>query len=416
MLDVRRIRQDFPILSRRVHGRPLIYLDNAATTQKPRPVIQALVDYYERTNANVHRAVHALGEEATERYEGARRKVAEFIGAPSPECIVFTRNATEAINLVSWAWAQPHLRPGDEILTTLMEHHSNLVPWQRVARETGAVLRHIPLTADGRLDLSALDGLLTERTRLVAVTHMSNVLGTINPVAELARRAHAVGARILVDGAQSVPHLPINVQELGCDFLAFSGHKMLGPTGIGVLYIRPEVLEELDPFLRGGEMVREVWPDRATWTDPPLKWEAGTPNIADAIALGVAVDYLQALGMERVREHEKELTRYALERFRELEDREGLVVYGPRDLEVRGGILSFHHPEVHPHDLATLLDRQGIAVRAGHHCAMPLTRLLGVPATTRASFYIYNTPEEVDALVEALRQAIAYFQRSGRLR
>jgi len=416
MLDVHRIRQDFPILSRQVHGRPLIYLDNAATTQKPRQVIQALVDFYERSNANVHRAVHALGEEATALYESARQKVADFIGAPSPECIVFTRNATEAINLVSWAWAQVNLRPGDEILTTLMEHHSNLVPWQRVARETGAVLRHIPLTPDGRLDLSALDHLLTERTRLVAVTHMSNVLGTINPVADLARRAHAVGARILVDGAQSVPHLPVNVQDLECDFLAFSGHKMLGPTGIGVLYIRPEAMEETDAFLRGGEMVREVWPDRATWTDPPLKWEAGTPNIADAVALGVAVDYLQALGMERVREHERALTRYALERFRELEDREGLVVYGPRDVEVRGGIVSFHHPEVHPHDLATLLDQQGIAVRAGHHCAMPLARLLGVPATTRASFYIYNTPEEIDALVTALRQAIAYFQRSGRSR
>ncbi len=411
MLDVQRIRSDFPVLSRTVHGKPLVYLDNAATSQKPRQVIQALVDYYEQYNSNVHRAVHALGEEATARYEEAREKVARFIGASNPATIIFTRNTTESINLVARTWARATLKPGDEILTTEMEHHSNLVPWQAVTQETGASLRFIPVAPEGVLDLSDMDRLLTERTRLLAITQMSNVLGTINPVAELARKAHQVGALVLVDGAQGVPHVPTNVQEIDCDFLAFSGHKMLGPTGIGVLYVRQTVLEQMDPFLRGGEMVREVRFDRATWNDLPYRFEAGTPNIADAIALGAAIDYLQALGMENVRQHEMRLTRYALDAFRVLED---VTVFGPQDVTVRGGVLSFYHEGLHPHDIGTFLDREGIAVRAGHHCAMPLVRFkLGVPATARASFYLYNTEEEVDCLVNALKKAMRFFGLVG---
>ncbi|MBI4336244.1 MAG: cysteine desulfurase [Chloroflexi bacterium] len=408
-MNVKRIREDFPVLQRKVYGKPLVYLDNAATSQKPRQVIEALREYYESYNANVHRAVHALGMEATDRYEAARRKVSQFIGAPNPECIVFTRNTTEALNLVSYAWAQHHLGPGDEVLTTRMEHHSNLVPWQRACQERGATLKFIPHAEDGCLDLSGLDSLITERTKLVTVTHMSNVLGTINPVGLIARQAHARGAVVVVDGAQSVPHLPVNVQELDCDFLAFSAHKMLGPTGIGVLYIRPEITDQLEPFLRGGEMVREVWYDHATWNDMPYRFEAGTPNIADAIAFGAAIDYLSALGMEQVRQHEMALTSYALKRFRELEE---VQVFGPGDVTVRGGVVSFHHPQVHPHDLGTFLDREGVAIRAGHHCAMPLVRSLGVVATARASFYLYNTEEEVDVLIAALQKATRYFARA----
>ena len=406
--DVASVRRDFPILSRRVHGRPLVYLDSAATSQKPSAVIRALTEYYEGYNSNVHRAVHTLGMEATEAYEEARRKVARFINAPSTEQIIFTRNTTEAINLVAHTWAEDHLKAGDEILVSEIEHHSNLVPWQQVARRTGASLRLIPMAEDYTLDLSDLDTLLTSRTRLVAVTHMSNVLGTIVPVREIAQAAHRVGALVLLDGAQSVPHLPVDVQELECDFLAFSGHKMCGPTGVGVLYVRDTVLEEMDPFLHGGEMVREVTYERATWNDLPMRFEAGTPNIADAIALGAAVDYLSALGMERVRAHEVQLTRYALERFRELEE---VKVYGPPDVNVRGGIIAFHSSEVHPHDMGTYLDGAGIAIRAGHHCAMPLMQKLEVPATARASFYIYNNEAEIDFLVEQLKEALRYFGR-----
>ncbi|MFQ5861191.1 MAG: cysteine desulfurase [Dehalococcoidia bacterium] len=408
MLDVQAIKRDFPILSKQVYGKPLVYLDNAATSHKPTCVIQALVEFYESYNSNVHRGVHALSMEATQRYEEARDKVAGFIGAPSSETIIFTRNTTEAINLVAHTWARQNIQAGDEILLTEMEHHSNLVPWQRVAQEQGAQLRFIPLTPQHTLDLSSLDSLLTQRTKLLALTHMSNVLGTINPVKDLVQAARQVGAVTLVDGAQSVPHMPVNVQELDCDFLAFSGHKMLAPTGIGVLYVKSPVMETLEPFLRGGEMVREVWFDHASWNDLPLRFEAGTPNIADAIALGAAIDYLQGLGMEKVRAHEAQLTRYALERFRELEEVE---VYGPPDVSVRGGIISFYSSETHPHDLGTLLDREGIAIRAGHHCAMPLMRKLQVPATTRASFYIYNDKSEVDLLVEALKRALAFFSR-----
>ena len=409
-LDIGRIRDDFPILNRQVYGLPLAYLDNAATSQKPQSVIHALVDYYEGYNSNVHRGVHALSMEATERYEQARAKVAGFIGAPQPENIVWTKGTTESINLVAYTWARENISTGDAIVVSQMEHHSNIVTWQRVAREQDAELRVIPLTESGTLDISRLDEYLDERVKLLAICHSSNSLGTINPVKELTERAHAVGARVLIDGAQSVPHMPVNVAELDCDFLAFSGHKMLGPTGIGALYAKLEILEETEPFMRGGDMVLEVWNDRATWNDVPNKFEAGTPNIADAIAMGAAVDYLSNLGMDNVREHEKALTGYALERFREFED---LDVLGPPDVEQRGGVLSFDSGELHPHDLGTFLDRSGVAIRTGHHCTMPLMRSLGIVATARASFYLYNTEEEIDRLAESVRDALRYFGDGG---
>ena len=400
--DVARIRQDFPILGRQVRGKPLVYLDNAATSQKPQVVIDALTHYYENYNANVHRGIHTLSDEATDAYEQARLKVARFIKARSPRGVVFVRNATEAINLVAMAWARKRLKPGDEILLTRMEHHSNLIPWQLVARETGAKLRFIHMNVDGTVNLPHADELVNDRTRLVALSHMSNVLGTINPVRQLADLAHARGALLLADGAQSVPHMPVDVGELGCDFLAFSGHKMLGPTGIGVLYAREELLEEMDPFMGGGNMIMEVTCDSATWNDIPYKFEAGTPNVAGAIGLGVAIDYLNRLGMENVRQHEIELTTYALEKLAEVKD---LMVFGAKDPQIRGGVISFNFLDVHPHDVGTILDQEGVAIRAGHHCCQPLMNWLDVPATARASFYIYNTRDEVDVLVAALNKA-----------
>ena len=411
MLDVKKIRQDFPILSRKVHGKPLVYLDNAATSQKPRSVIDALTDYYEGYNSNVHRGVHTLSMEATDGFEEARQKVADFIKADTPESIVWTRNTTEAINLVANTWARQNIEAGDEIVVTHMEHHSDLVPWQQVAKQKGATLRFLPLAADGTLDLTDLDSIINPKTRLLAMVHASNSLGTINPVKELAARARAMGATVLVDGAQSVPHQPVDVNDLDCDFLAFSGHKMLGPTGIGVLYAKREVLEGMEPFLTGGEMVLEVSYEDASWNDLPMRFEAGTPNIADAIALGAAVDYLEELGMDNVREHEVQLTDYALTAFRELEE---LDLFGPLDAEKRGGIISFHSSDVHPHDLGTFLDSEGIAVRTGHHCTMPLMGMLGVAATARASFYMYNTEEEVDTLVDALKRALRYFNHGDK--
>ena len=411
MLDVQAIREDFPVLRRKVYDRPLVYLDNAATSQKPQSVIQALVDYYEGYNSNVHRGVHALSMEATDRYEEARVKVADFIKADTPESVIWTRNTTEGINLVANSWALEEISEGDEIVVTQMEHHSNLVPWQKVARERGASLRVLPLTGDGMVDLQAADSIITRRCKLLSIVHVSNSLGTINPVDELVARARAVGAYVLIDGAQSVPHLPVDVNELDCDFLAFSGHKMLGPTGIGALYVRREILERMEPFLLGGEMVMEVWNDRATWNDLPMRFEAGTPNIADAIALGAAVDYLQDLGMDKVREHEVQLTKYGLEALREIEE---IDVVGPSDPHLRGGVISFHNSDIHPHDLGTFLDRQGVAIRTGHHCTMPLMRSLDLVATARASFYVYNTEEEVDMLVDGLRQALRYFTDGDR--
>ncbi len=404
-LDVERIRKDFPILERTVHGKPLVYLDSSNTSQKPRRVIDTLTEFYEQHNANLYRAVYALAEEATAAFEGARAKLARFIGAPEPGCVVFNRGTTESVNLVAHGHARKVLREGDEILVTDLEHHSNLVPWQFAAQATGARLRSIPLAEDGTLDLSRLESLLTERTRILAVTGMSNVLGTQPPVRRLADAAHAVGAVIVVDGAQMVPHAPVDVQALDVDFLTISGHKMLGPTASGGLYGKRELLERMDPFLGGGEMISEVYLDHSTFKDPPWKFEAGTMNIAEEVGLAAAVDYLETIGMDAVREHEREITAYAIQRLTEI----GATVFGPRDVEQRGGAVSYWFRDIHPHDLAQVLDTEGVCVRPGHHCAQPLMRVLGVPATTRASFYIYNRPDEVDALIEALHKAEAIF-------
>ncbi|KAA1282087.1 MAG: cysteine desulfurase [Chloroflexota bacterium] len=409
MFDVEKIRLDFPILAKEIFGNPLVYLDNAATSQKPRQVIDALVDYYENFNANVHRGVHTLSMEATDKYEDAREKVSSFINSESSDSVIWTRNASESLNLVAYSWGENNINEGDEILLTPMEHHSNLVPWQELARRKNADIKFIPMLENGTLDMDRVDDLITEKTALVSAVHMSNALGTINPVRELGVKAHRMGAKILVDGAQSVPHMPTDVQELNCDFLVFSGHKMLGPTGIGALYVKKEILESMEPFLTGGEMVLEVSYEEASWADLPMKFEAGTPNIADSIGLGSAVDYLNVLGMENVREHEKDLTTYALNRFKNA-DLEGLDLFGPDDPNIRGGVFSFNTPDVHPHDLGTFLDRIGIAVRTGHHCAMPLVRSLGVAATARASFYLYNTKKEVDILVDGVTEALRYFR------
>ncbi len=407
-LDVTAIRKDFPILERKVYGKPLVYLDNAATSQKPRRVIDALVNYYENYNANIHRAVHCLGEEATAAYEEARAKVAKFINAPSPECIIFTRNTTESINLVAYTWGRANVHEGDEILLTQMEHHSNLIPWQRLAAEKGATVRYIELTDTQTLALDGLENLFDARTRIAAMPHASNSLGTINPVEKISREAQRNGTAFLVDGAQGAPHLPVDVQAIGCDFYAFSSHKMLGPTGVGVLYARRELLEEMEPFLSGGEMIRKVTFEGATWNDLPWKFEAGTPNIADVIAFGAAIDYLNEVGMDNVREHEIEITDYALRRLEQMDD---ITLYGPPDAHERGGVVSFNFGDLHPHDVGTVLDHHGVAIRAGHHCTQPLMRTLGVSGTARASFYIYNTLEEVDVLVEALEAARDFFKR-----
>jgi cysteine desulfurase/selenocysteine lyase len=404
-LDVARVRADFPILERTVHGKPLVYLDSGATAQKPRRVIDAESDFYANHNANAHRGIYDLAEEATALYEGAREKLARFIGAPQPETIVFTRGTTESTNLVAYAWARRFVGEGDEILLTDMEHHSNIVPWQLAIRDRGATLRYLPLTDDGLLDLSDLGSFLTERTKLLAVTGMSNSLGTLPPIRDLVEAAHAVGALVLVDGAQLVPHAPVDVTAIDCDFLTISGHKMLGPTGSGGLYGKLEHLEAMDPFIGGGHMIEEVFHDRSTWNAVPFKFEGGTMNIAQEIGLGAAVDYLEELGMDAVREHEKEITGYAIERLLDA----GATVYGPHDVEIRGGAVSFWYKEVHPHDLATILNEEGVAIRAGHHCNQLVMRRFGVPATARASFYVYNTNEEVDALVEALAKAESVF-------
>lgn len=400
-LDVERVRRDFPILSRQMGDHPLVYLDSTATTQKPTAVLDAERDFYERHYANAHRGIYRLAEEATEAYERARSRVARFVGAPDPAGVVFTRGTTEAINLVAYAWGRKFLREGDEILLTEMEHHANIVPWQMCARDTGATLRYIPITDEGLLDLSDLGGLCNGRTRIVCVTGMSNVLGTIPPLQTIIAAARAVGALVLVDGAQLVPHMSIDVDALDVDFLAFSGHKMLGPTASGGLVAKVEHLEAMDPFLTGGEMINEVFHDRATWNEVPFKFEAGTMNIAQEVALGAAIDYLDGLGMDAVRAHEEAITAYALERLGEA----GATILGPMDPALRGGVVSFLYREVHPHDLATILDEEGIAVRAGHHCAQLVMRHYGVAATARASFYVYTTFGEIDALVDALGRA-----------
>ncbi len=391
-------RPDFPILTRMINGSPLAYLDSAASSQKPRTVIEAMSQYYERNHANVHRSIHTLGEEATELYEAARDRVQRFIGAASREEIVLTRGTTDGLNLLADALCLP-LRPGDEVLITEMEHHSNIIPWQMAARRQRLTLTAVPITDEGLLDLDALDRLLTERTRVVAFTHVSNVLGTITPVAEIVRRAKRVGAITVVDGAQAAPHLPLDMSVLDCDFYLFSPHKMLGPTGIGVLYGRRDLLERLEPTRGGGEMIKEVWIERAQWNDLPWRFEPGTPPIAEAVGLTAAVEYLEKLGMERVTEHERALTRQALDGLAAIP---GVTVYGPRNGVDRGAVVAFSVASLHPHDVAALLDAEGIAVRAGHHCAMPLMRRLGIVGTSRASFSVFNSPDEVARLLSAV--------------
>ena len=395
-------RTDFPILSREVNGKPLVFLDSAASSQKPTAVLDAM-DHFARTSyANIHRGAYTLSEEATAAYEGARKRIARFINARSVREVIYTRNTTEAINLVARTWGDAFLEEDDVIVLTEMEHHSNLVPWQLTAFRTGASIEYVPILDNGELDLAAYARILDEyKPKLVAVTQMSNVLGTLPPVKEMIAQAHAVGAKVLLDGAQSVPHTRVDVRDLDCDFLAFSGHKMLGSTGIGVLWGRRELLEEMPPFMGGGDMIREVTLNGSTWADLPMKFEAGTPAIIEAVGLGAAVDYLSALGMPKVHAHEQALTAYAMERLAAIPD---LRIYGPA-AEKRGGVVSFTLGDIHPHDLATLLDREGIAVRAGHHCAQPLMERFKLPATARASFYVYSTSAEVDALAEALEQA-----------
>ena len=405
MTSIETIRKDFPILQRVVNGHQLAYLDNAATSQKPLAVLQAMDDYYRNTNANVHRGVHTLSEEATAQYEGARGRIGRFINAGSSKEIIFTRNATEAINLVAYSWGLDNLGPGDEVLITEMEHHANIVPWQLICQRTGATLRYVPIDAQGSLRLDLLDELLTERTRLFAFVAMSNVLGAINPAAELVARAHAVGALALVDAAQSVPHMPVDVQALDCDFLVFSSHKMCGPTGVGVLYGRRAALEEMSPFMGGGDMIREVHMDGSRWNSLPWKFEAGTPAIAEVIGLGAAVDYLSHLGMGWVREQEHALVSYAVEKLTQVE---GLRIIGPSG-EQRSGVAAFTLADIHPHDIAAILDSEGIAIRAGHHCAQPIHDHFGIAATARASFYFYNTFEEVDRLAAALEKVQSVF-------
>ncbi|GAA2026587.1 cysteine desulfurase [Catenulispora yoronensis] len=409
-LDTDRIREDFPILHRTVHGdKKLVYLDNAATSQSPKQVIDAIVEYYSMHNANVHRGIHVLAEEATALYEGGRDKVAAFINAPREE-VVFTKNSSEALNLVAnvlgWAGEPYGIRPGDEIVVTEMEHHSNIVPWQLTAERIGAKLRWFGITDEGRLDLSNLDELINERTKVVSLVHISNILGTVNPVETIVKRAHEVGALVVLDASQSAPHQRLDVQALGADFVAFTGHKMLGPTGIGVLWGRRDLLEELPPFLGGGEMIQTVTMEKSTYAGLPHKYEAGTPPIAEVVALGAAVDYLNGIGMDNVAAHEHAITEYALKRLQEVD---GLRIIGPNTTDDRGAAISFTLGDIHPHDVGQVLDEHGIAVRVGHHCARPVCVRFGIPATTRASFYLYSTPAEVDALIEGLDEVKRFF-------
>ncbi|GAB6935243.1 MAG: cysteine desulfurase [Bacillota bacterium] len=402
-MNVKEIRKLFPILHQEVNGHPLVYLDSAATSQKPLPVIEAVERYYREYNSNVHRGVHTLGTKATEAYEGAREKVARFLNAPDSAQIIFTRGTTSALNLVAWSYARRVLREGDEIVITPMEHHSNLIPWQQAAKATGATLKYVPLRPDGTIAVEDFAQTVTERTKIVAVTHVSNVLGTINPIKTFAAIAHEKGAVIVVDGAQSAPHMKVDVQDLDVDFYAFSGHKMCAPTGIGVLYGKRHLLEQMEPVEFGGEMIDTVELYDSTWKEIPWKFEGGTPIIAGAIGLAAAIDFLESVGLDAIRAHEEQLARYALERLRAID---GVTVYGP---EERAGLVTFNVEGIHPHDVATVLDSRGIAVRAGHHCAQPLMRWLGVTATARASFYLYNTEEEIDKLADALQYAKEYF-------
>ncbi len=406
MIDIETIREDFPILKRELDGKRLVYLDSAATSQKPNVVIDAVSEYYRMYNANIHRGIHTLSEQATHAFEKVRVKIKNFIGAPDSREVIFTKNTTEAINLVALTWGRKNIGEGDEIMLSPMEHHSNLVPWQMLAQEKKAKLVFPELTADGRLDLQSVENLLGPKTKIIAITQMSNVLGTIVPIAEICKLAHANGTIVLVDGAQSVPHMPTNVQELACDFLAFSMHKMCGPTGVGILWGKSELLEAMPPFMGGGDMISAVWADRFVPNQLPWKFEAGTPNIADVIASGAAIDYLSKLGMANVRAHEIELSAYASKKFSELQ---GVTLYGPRDPELKGGVVSFNMDGIHPHDLGQIVNEDGVAIRVGHHCCQPLMRQMDVMGTARASFYVYTTTEEIDMLVDALQKAQKVF-------
>jgi len=408
-LSIENIRKDFPILKRKVRdNKPLVYLDNASTTQKPKQVIDALTNYYSNYNANIHRSVYSIAEEATEAYERVRDKVAKFLNISKREEIIFVRGTTEGINLVAYAWGRKHIKEGDVIVTTEYEHHSNIVPWQLLVKEKGAKLEYIEINDNGELILDQLDKYLaTGKVKLVVFSLMSNVLGTISDAEQIISKCHEAGVKTLVDAAQAVPHMSVDVAKLGCDFFAFSAHKMLGPTGIGVLWVRKSVLETMDPFHGGGDMIREVHKYETTWNDLPYKFEAGTPNIADVIGFGSAIDYLSQLGMETVRKHEMELTQYALDKMSQIK---GIVIYGPKDVSKRGGVISFNFHDVHPHDVATIIDREGIAIRSGHHCAQVLMEKLDVAATNRASFYIYNTKQDVDKLIQSLEKVSELFK------
>ena len=405
-MDIKELKKLFPILDQEINGNPLVYLDSAATSQKPIQVIEAVSNYYRQLNSNVHRGVHTLGTRATDAYEGAREKVRKFIHAKSIEEVIFTRGTTTALNVVASSYGKNNLHEGDEIVTTYMEHHSNIIPWQQVAKATGATLKYIPLQEDGSLSLEDVRATITTNTKIVAVTLVSNVLGVINPIKEIAKIAHENGAVMVVDGAQGAPHLAIDVQDLDCDFLGFSGHKMCGPTGIGVLYGKKHLLENMEPVEFGGEMIDFVGLYESTWKELPWKFEGGTPIIAGAIGLGAAIDFLQEIGLDKILEHEHKLAAYTLEKMSTIE---GLTIYGPKEAEKRAGVVTFNLSDVHPHDVATVLDSEGIAVRAGHHCAQPLMKWLDVSATARASFYLYNTEEDIDKLVEGLAKTKEYF-------
>lgn len=411
MLDTKKIRKDFPILKRKYHGHPLVYFDNGATSQKPKQVIKAISDFYFLHNANINRSAHFLGEEATQMYEEARLEVANFIGAESSKEIIFVRNSTEAINLVAYAWGRKNILEGDEIITTEMEHHSNLVPWQVLAKEKKAKLKFIPFDKDGFLDLSMLSKLVTKKTKIVSLVHVSNMLGTINPIKKIIKMVKEINPQtlVLVDGSQSVQHLPVFVKDLDGDFFAFTGHKMLGPLGIGVLWAKEKILSEMPPFLSGGDMIKEVYLDHVTWNELPEKFEAGTPNVEGAIGLAEAIRYLNKLGMTEIRKHEIELVKYILAKLSKIPE---ITVYGPKNPDLRGGLVSFNIKGIHPHDVSQVFSNQGICVRAGHHCTMPLHQKLNIPASVRASFYIYNTKEEIDLMIEAINKVIRIFKVS----
>ena len=408
-MDSQKFKADFPIFSKKVNGKPLVYLDSAATSQKPKQVIDAIADYYRNHNANVHRGIHTLSVEATEAYEGARKKVTDFVGVKDSAEIVFVRNATEAVNLVAYSWGRLNISKGDEIVVTVAEHHSNFVPWQQLVIENGAILKIVPILDNGELDIKAFENAITKKTKLISFFHVSNVLGTINDVKRLSSIVNKKSkAKILIDGAQAVPHMPVDVSKIGCDFYVFTGHKMLGPTGIGVLWAKRELLSQMPPFLFGGEMISKVQHNKSTWNELPWKFEAGTPDIAGAVGLGAAVDYLSTIGMENVRKHEIELCDYAISQLSKIKD---VVILGPVDSKKRGGVVAFNVGEIHTHDVASILDSAGIAVRSGHHCAQPLMDYLGIKSAARASFYIYNDKSDVDKLVEGIGKVTKVFKR-----